>query len=252
MFLPCRPCCGTELCLSGCGTRTSTLRLTISASDYTFSGTVTRGAPPGSSKAFSYFYPGSIWNGTIDLVGSLTNPSVYTYSQSTCTIAGRPQKIEVTVNQSTKPNICTMQLTSYGFLRFSSPVASCASYDDIMYVYHTNNSTFFSQGLQCDNLPGAINVSRGILQFRPSYAATGTCNLYSDDAKTIAECWDVWNSDGITSQHQGVISSFDPPLLFGEYRLSSLSCGLGFVSYPVGSYSETGSASFTITSASFI
>lgn len=252
MFLPCRPCCATELCLSGCGTRTSTLRLTISASDYTFSGTVTRGTPPGSSKAFSYFYPGSIWNGTLDLVGSLTNPSVYTYTQSTCTLGGRPQKIEVTVNEITSPSICSVRLTSYGFLRFSSPTASCTSYDDIMYVYPANNSTFLSQKLQCDNLPGAFDVSRGITSFRPSYAASGTCANYVDDAKTMAECWDIWNSDNISSNEQNVIGGFDPPLLFGEYRLPAISCYLSFISYPVGSYSETGSASFTITNAAFV
>jgi hypothetical protein len=33
MFLPCRPCCGVD-CFDGCPAKTNTLRLNISAQDY--------------------------------------------------------------------------------------------------------------------------------------------------------------------------------------------------------------------------
>lgn len=226
MFLPCRPCCGT--CLSGCPPKTNTLRITVTASDYEFTTLVDEGySLPYTRKTLKFFWPGSSWSGTFDLTSS--DGILYRNIVGQCSVSRFDARI------GGASNLCRMEIISYSPMNITvgGSSAGCSAYT---YLCQNNQpagqstNPFLPEKISCGNSFAGKDMASCF-----SLGSTGWSQTVN-----IAAAADAYAASGTESY----LYSGSTAILFGTYS--------GLSRFPVGSYTETGDATLTITDATFV
>lgn len=227
MFLPCLPCCGVA-CLDGCPTKTNTLRITVTASDYEFSTLVDEGySSPYTRKTLKFLWPGSSWSGTFDLTSS--DGVLYRNIVGQCSVSRFDARI------GGPSDLCRIEVISYSPMNITvgGTSAGCSAY-----TYLCQNNQPAGQSTN-PYLPEKISCGS-------SFAGKDMASCFSlGDASwsqivNIAAAADAYAS----SSTESYLYSGGTSILFGTY--------LGFSRFPVGSYTETGDPTLTITNATFV
>lgn len=229
MFLPCRPCC--KFCLDGCPAKTNTLRLNISSQDYRFSQEVvhTPALQGPVTKYYDFFFEGSAYNGTVDLVS--TDGYNYYYYSGSCSSPGNGYllaRIQV-------GGICALFLRSYTPFTFRTTLtaASCSVYDNLAAMWSTQPFGF-NVKIQCSTNVGSID------------GTTFASSSFPLTALTLQEARDAYDfTPSKTTRMYVTPAGTSTQLLFGVD-------GLGSTIDPVGSPAVTGSPIVTATSATFV
>jgi hypothetical protein len=226
MFLPCRPCC--EICLSGCPAKTNTLRITVSSSDYEFTILVDEGySSPYTRKTLKFLWPGSAWSGTFDLTSS--DGILYRNIVGQCSVSRFDARI------GGVSNLCRMEVIAYSPMNITAggSSAGCSAYT---YLCQNNQPSgqatnpYLPEKLFCGSAYGGKDMASCF-----SLNASDWSQVVN-----IAAAADAYAD----SSTQSYLYSGGTSILFGTY--------LGLSRFPVGSYTETGDATLTITDATFV
>ena len=217
MFLPCRPCCGgSPVCFSGCPAKTNTLRLTISASDYSWSCPFLIG---GVAHTKHLYLPLTALAGTYDLTKS---GSIWSYTWSACGY----YSAKITV-ADTSPN-CSMALEFYAPYRLDA-APTCLTFDDIYRGYFNTTITDF---VNCTSSP-TYPADKLAFQTSPTVART----LDDAVAQFVA---------GTLSTHTSIYSAtLSSNRAFCGYQFGTLHA-------PNGTPSSSGSPTVTVSGITFV
>lgn len=222
MFLPCSPCCsacvGTS-CLSCCPTKTNTIRLVVSAADYSWSCPIKIG---GASHAYYFFFPGGSLAGTVDLTSS--DGITYVYNYAACGYYSPQIKVVLTSG-----SVCSTSLKWYCPLRVDSAASCSGGFDDL-----------------------ATNYFAGTISGDSLFHCNGTITSF-DAAKILRQT--TVGGTGIWTPSEAVANY---PYL-SELRDAVTSSSLAFFGYrsgvfrqPNGSPSSSGSSVVSIGGATFV
>lgn len=232
MFLPCRPCCAAaDVCLDGCPSKTNTLRLSVTASDYDWltDAYYRSGAspPPATTPTkMAYHFPGSIFNGTFDLTSS--DGQNYYYYFTPCVYQSF---LYAFISGST----CLLRFYMFSVMHVD-PASSGASCSTYTWVIRNFYNSLFAATIDCN---GSLGVFAGSSLSFPAGAVS--------PVQTIASAHADWVSSSTASRIYRALSSTtgSPQGLFGLSHA-------GLIYEPYGTPTVSGSDSVEVTSATFV
>lgn len=221
MFLPCRPCCvcsGTS-CTACCPAKTNTIRLSISASDYTWSCPIKIG---GVGHNYYFLMPGASLAGTFDLTSS--DGITYEYTYSAC--GGQSPKLTVVLTSGVS---CSTSLKWYCPLRVDSPASCAGGFDDLATNYFSGTVSGAST-FHCSGQIFSIDAAKVLQQ-----TTVGLNNIWTPDEAVANYPYLSQLRDAATSAN----------VAFFGYRS-------GIFRQPNGTPTSSGSSIITASNATFV
>jgi hypothetical protein len=201
----------------------------VTASDYEFTTLVDEGAsPPYTRKTLRFLFPGSSFSGTYDLTSS--TGYLYRYTVGQCSVSRYDARIG-------GPNDdCRLEAITYSPMRITvAGSAPSCTFGDYTYLCQNNQpagqatNPYVTETLSCGKAFAAKDM-----------ASTFSIGTAWTSIGTISEARDAYVNDGTTS----LLYSGGSVVLFGTYG--------GLSRFPVGTPTETGDSTLTVTDATFV